>query len=233
MKDVLHALVIQDWQSEPHQQQQNPAECCWQTVKNVTNILLDCSGAPAYCWLLCLLYVCFLLNHCWNHTINGIPIQLATGTTPDISPLLTFFWWQLVYYQMSEASFPSDSREGCGHWVGIAKNAGHAMTYKILTDDTRKVIFCSSICAASPNTPNYHLDPVDREMSLQVVKSWCDNLFLDKISHTFLDYDQPDPTGVDAHPNFNLPTFQAPELLNPTVLFLCQKEKMVNIFEQL
>jgi hypothetical protein len=36
--------------------------------------------------------------------------------------------------------FPSDSREKCGHFIGISKSVRHTMTFKILTDDTLKVI---------------------------------------------------------------------------------------------
>ena len=35
--DFLRQLVIKLWQSEPHNQHQNPAERCWQTVKRITN----------------------------------------------------------------------------------------------------------------------------------------------------------------------------------------------------
>lgn len=41
VKDILYALVISSWQSEPHQQQQNPFEYHWRIIKNLTNILLD------------------------------------------------------------------------------------------------------------------------------------------------------------------------------------------------
>ena len=45
---------------------------------------------------------------------------------------------------MRDASFPSDSTECLGRFVGIAENVGHAMTYKILTDNdkiiTRSVV---------------------------------------------------------------------------------------------
>jgi hypothetical protein len=33
MKDLLRALIINDWQSEPHQQQQNFAERIFRDVK--------------------------------------------------------------------------------------------------------------------------------------------------------------------------------------------------------
>jgi hypothetical protein len=38
-----------------------------------------------YQWLLCLQYVCFLLNHMYNSTLNGVPFTLLLGVTVDIS----------------------------------------------------------------------------------------------------------------------------------------------------
>jgi len=67
-------LFIGSWQSEPHKQQQNHAEHCFQTVKTMANTILDWSGAPACTWLLCLLYVSFLLNHTFCASINCVPL---------------------------------------------------------------------------------------------------------------------------------------------------------------
>jgi hypothetical protein len=74
------------------------------------------------------MYVCFLLNNTWCEAVDDIPIRMSTGSTNDISPLLCFHFWE------------PDSREKCGHFVGISESVGHAMTFKILTDDTLKVI---------------------------------------------------------------------------------------------
>jgi hypothetical protein len=52
---ILRALHIGQWQSEPHQQYQNPCERRYQTLKTTTNTLLDRSGYPGYTWLLCLM----------------------------------------------------------------------------------------------------------------------------------------------------------------------------------
>jgi hypothetical protein len=51
---ILRALHIGQWQSEPHQQHQNPCERRYQTLKTTTNTLLDRSGSPGYT----LSYVC-------------------------------------------------------------------------------------------------------------------------------------------------------------------------------
>ena len=145
VQDILRTLFIGNWQSEPYQQHQNPAERCFQTVKTTANTILDRSGAPASTWLLCLLYVCFLLNHTFCTAINTVPLQYATGSTVDISPLLRFHFWELVYYREDDSNFPSDSREALEHMVGVAEHVGHAMTYKVLTVDTQKVIYCSNL----------------------------------------------------------------------------------------
>ncbi len=41
VQDILRTLFIGHWQSEPHQQHQNPAERRFQTVKTTTNTILD------------------------------------------------------------------------------------------------------------------------------------------------------------------------------------------------
>ena len=69
------------------------------------------------------------------------PLEALEGSTPDISPLLHFSFWDPVYYRLDDSDFPSDSTEWRGHWVGTAENVGHAMTYRILTNDTKKVIY--------------------------------------------------------------------------------------------
>ena len=133
--DILRTLFIGAWQSEPHQQQQNPAERRIQTIKNTSNRIMDRTGAPASTWLLCLLYVCYLLNHTFNETIKDVPLNKLTGSTVDISPLLRFHFWQKVYYKKAENTFPSESKEGVGYIVGISEHVGPMMTWKVLTSD--------------------------------------------------------------------------------------------------
>jgi hypothetical protein len=162
--DILRALHIGQWQSEADQQHQNPAERRYQTLKTMTNTLLDRSGSPAYTWLLCLMYVAVLLNLTFNWTLGGIPLQCAEGSTQDISPLLRFYWWEPVYFKLDDAPFPSTSREERGHFVGISRNVGHAMTYKILCDKSNKVLHRANLRSANdPSDPNLRLDPLDGE----------------------------------------------------------------------
>ena len=127
----------------------------------MTNTLLDCIGAPAYTWLLAMMYICFMLNHTYNATIENIPLTAATGSTCDISPLLRFRFWQPVYFRHDDSNFPSESREEKGRWVGISENVGHDITFKILSNTTRKIIHCSNVRSANdPLESNIRLDPL-------------------------------------------------------------------------
>ena len=94
---------------------------------------------PPSAWLLCLQYVCVLLNHMSSHSLDGLaPLQALTTQTPDISFLLHFSFYEAIYYSVNpnEASsnFPSTSNEKKGYWVGFSNNVGDKLTCKILTE---------------------------------------------------------------------------------------------------
>jgi hypothetical protein len=78
--DILRTLCIKSWKSESYQQQQNPAKRRYQTLKTAAHRIMDCTGAPPKTWLLSLHYVCFLLNHTFNTSINNFPLNQLTGT---------------------------------------------------------------------------------------------------------------------------------------------------------
>jgi hypothetical protein len=112
VKDILRSLIIGDWQSEPHQQHQNPAEQKYHNVKWMANTILDRTGLPPQTWLFALMCVCFVLNFTASASLNWrTPMEILTGTTPDISPLLSFQWWEPVYFKLDDDSFPSGLRE--------------------------------------------------------------------------------------------------------------------------
>ena len=65
---------------------------------------MNTSGCPACCWLLCLQYICVVLNHLASPTLQGIcPVQVLEGTTPDISFLLHFSFYEPVYYRIDSS----------------------------------------------------------------------------------------------------------------------------------
>ena len=49
VKDILRAYNINDWQSEPYHQSQNPAESRYRTIKVWANTIMNRTGAPSHC----------------------------------------------------------------------------------------------------------------------------------------------------------------------------------------
>jgi hypothetical protein len=131
----------------------------------MANTIMDRTGLPPQTWLLALMYVCFVLNFTASASLNWrTPMEILTGSTPDISPLLSFRWWEPVFFKLDDASFPSDSRERRWRFVGISEHVGHAMTYMILTDDTQKIIPWSNVqTALDPLSLNKQVDPPSGE----------------------------------------------------------------------
>jgi hypothetical protein len=123
------------------------------------------------------MYVCFLLNNTWCEVVDDIPIRMSTGSTNNISPLLCFHFWEPVYYKFDNSDFPSDSREKLGHFVGISESVGHAMTFKILMDNTLKVIHRSNVrLALNLHAKNLRLDPLEPgNVATPIVKSRHDS----------------------------------------------------------
>ena len=157
--DLLHSLFIQDYQSESYHQDQNKTENCFGRAKRYTNTVMNTSGCLACCWLLCLQYICVVLHHLASPTLQGIcPVQALQGTTPDISFMLHSSFYEPVYYRIefSEPDFhlPSSSNKKKGYWVGFADNQGDRLTWRILTEDTQKIIICSGIQSALRTTTN-------------------------------------------------------------------------------
>ena len=82
-------------------------------------------------------------------------MSVLTGQTTDISALLLFFFWEPVYFPTGDSlpyahkpCFPSDTAERLGRFVGFEESVGDALTFKILTDDTQKIMYRSSIRTA-------------------------------------------------------------------------------------
>ena len=123
---------------------------------------MNTSGCPACCWLLCLQYICVVLNHLASPTLQGIcPVQALEGTTPYVSFMLHFSFYEPFYYRIDSSepdlNFSSSSNETKGYWVGFDDNQGDHLTWRILTEDTQKIIIRSSIRSALRTTTNQHL----------------------------------------------------------------------------
>ena len=177
--------------------------------KSYINTLMNLTGAPAHCWLICMLYVCHLLNATASPALGGLtPLQALTGQVPDISHFLHFSFWEPIYFKVDENEpdhrFPSQSNENRGHWVGFAENKGDQLTWKILTDDTNTIIIRSAVRSATKTSSNLRLDPPQGEDQPQ-----------DLTSDVFV-YGRPNPDGSDNTPPMSIINFD--DLLGRTFL---------------
>jgi len=69
-------------------------------------------------------------------------MQVATGITQDISMLLHFMFWDIAHCARCANKQPGSQKgqETQGRFVGFAFDVGHALTFLMLADNTRKVI---------------------------------------------------------------------------------------------
>ena len=155
IRDIQRNYRIDDWQSAPYQQHQNPAERRIQEVKAFTTMILDRTGAPGWTWLLCMHYAVDILNHLAYASLEGrAPIEVAFGETPDISKFLTLTFWDEVLYLDPEARFP-DTKEKRARFVGFAETVGDALTSILYTEDTNELIYRTVVRPADDETnPN-------------------------------------------------------------------------------
>ena len=163
--EILRALCVDDWQSEPNYQHQNPAEHRWQHVKRNVEWYMNHRNVPGYAWLLCLSWVADVMNHTAEKSLGWRPpLQVLTGQTIDISILLIFMFWDVVYCSRYEDKQykgqigSQKSSEIRGRFVGFSWSVGHALTFMVLTDDTRQIIHRSRLRLAKVGENNLKLD---------------------------------------------------------------------------
>ena len=121
---------------------------------------------PSQLLALCLVYVCYLLNHIACSALDGkIPLLALTGISPDISIILLSTFYQPVFYTTYHQHVPSESEERAGYWVGFGEHCGDAMTHKILDHDTQKIIYRSAVGPKKSSIPNHRLAPHGGEVS--------------------------------------------------------------------
>ena len=116
VKDMLRMYHSSSWNSEPYHQNQNPAEGRYCTLKSWTNTIMNRTGAPTDCWLLCMIHASYILNHLSCEALDcNVPLGMLYGISPDISSLLLYTFYQPVFYATHNQSYPSVSEERAEH----------------------------------------------------------------------------------------------------------------------
>ena len=109
--DSFRACHISNCLSGSYHQNQNPAERRYRTIKDWMNTVMNRSGAPTNSWLLCLIYVCYLLNHIGCAALDGKYPFLPQLVSLHIFHYPSFTFHQSVFYATHDQHFPSESEE--------------------------------------------------------------------------------------------------------------------------
>ena len=137
-------------------------------MKAWTNAIINRTGAPVNCWLLCMSYVCYLLNPISCASLKGqISLTKLNGVTPDISIIMMYTFYHSVYYASHSQSFSSIVRKNM-HFVlellllniifyGLGQHVGDAITHKLLDSSSNNILHRAAVCPADDIYPNKHL----------------------------------------------------------------------------
>ena len=141
---------IQQKYTVPYSPWQNAAEASIKEIKKGTRRKLRLTGAPRRTWSYAAKWVTdvrrFIAND--HPSCDGrTGFENVTGSTPDISPLALFDFWEPVWYYMPVEKFPYEKKV-IGRWLGIAHNCTDDMAYVILPESgipmTRKDVWALS-----------------------------------------------------------------------------------------
>ena len=152
-------------------------------------------------WLLLLEWIADVMNHTAEESLGWKPpLQTLTGQTIDISIMLYFLFWDVVYVsryddtQYKGQIGSEKSSEIRGRFVGFAWSVGHALTFKILTEDTKMIINRSRVRLSKSGENNLKLDVEAGEVPQRVYirskrDSEGDNVVLPTIDVTYNPFD--------------------------------------------
>ncbi len=154
-KDLQRMYEIDDGQSEPYYQNQNPAERKIQDVKRTMNNVMDRTGTPKCWWLLAAIFVCSLFLALPNSD-GKIPYTEVTGQPYDVSKFMHFHFWQEVFVE----SHKEGQKEELARWCYPADDIGDELTYWVLLDKTHQLVPRSNVRPATdPLYPNLRQRP--------------------------------------------------------------------------
>ena len=188
-------LFIKSWQSKRGNQKQNFGEQRWGHHKINTNWVMIVRHIPPQFWFHCADWVADVMNHTAEKSLGWKPpLEILTGQTVDISKLLYFVFYDKVAvprfkdneYQQQLGS--KKEAEITGRFIGFSWNVGHAMMFKIYTDDTKKIICQSRIWLL--DDPENHIKPEKN------IKTTTERQFLQSVAD-------------DGSGNWTLPTIDA------------------------
>jgi hypothetical protein len=134
-RETCRKYRIQQKTIVPYSPWQNDAEACIRELKRKLRRTLRRTGASPRLWAYCLSW-CTAVRRLTASALPRMkgrtPEEIMTGSTPDISSMIMFDWYQPVYYWTPTVEFPNE-RKLIGRWLGIAESCVDEMAYYVLT----------------------------------------------------------------------------------------------------
>ena len=133
-KRLCNKHSIQMKFTEPHSPWQNFAESAGGYVKRNVSRLMESTNTPIKYWDYCWEY--FTEIKCNTATKNiyledRTPYESVMGFTPDISELIRYSWYQVIWYHE-----PTEKGSvKLGRWLGPAHSSGQGLAYRIATSN--------------------------------------------------------------------------------------------------
>ena len=129
--------------AEPDLHNQNPVEGSIRELRRKWYRLMIAKRVPREFWDYGMQWVSEIssLTYTTAGSIEGgIPLEIVTGDTPDISEYLDFGFYDQVWYKDNAGSSPPEP----GRWLGVSHRVGRLMCYHILNKNG-KVISRSTV----------------------------------------------------------------------------------------
>ena len=136
----------------------NRAERTIKILKDETKNDLFKSNAPLCLWCYCIERRVEIINStCRSNPLlhNETPHTKLTGQPTDISSICEYEWYEWVIYRVEGKKYPFQHQR-IGRVLGLARNAGNAMSQWILTDtgDIMPIQTLRPLTAAEKNSPS-------------------------------------------------------------------------------
>ena len=183
----------------------------------------------------------------WFKTnVDEKPVQALEGTTPDISFMPHFSFYEPVCYRIDSSepdlNFPSSSNEKKDYWVSFTDNQGDCLTQRILTEDTQKIIICSGVRSALRTTTNQCLaspsgDGTTLPFPIRYPQQSTNSLPLDPLDESTPNFEQfvKSQSGEDEDNPIHMANIDIPNLLGRSFLLPpedngeCHMAKVIDI----
>ncbi len=141
-KQTCEEFGIGTTYTEPYIPWQNRAEGGIRELKRHIHRKMTSKRVPQRLWDFCPKWSCEIKNKTARNLYaleDRTPFEATIGETPDISSLLSFDFYDPVWYYDETAAFQAPKRQ-LGRWLGEAKDFGQAMCYWVLSDTAKPIV---------------------------------------------------------------------------------------------